>query len=426
MPDTLPDKACVLRDLEHVVAQTFGSYGYGEIRLPLAEQSALFQKSMGAGTDIIDKEMYHLHTDAARESSTPLSLRPEGTAGCLRAAIQNGLLREGARLWYQGEMFRHERPQKGRFRQFRQMGAEVIGFGGVETDAEILAMGSAIWRKLGIESRLHLEINCLGSLQTRMRYREDLVAFLRPRVSELDTESQKRLDSNPLRILDSKHQATQSVLNEAPSLADYWEVADAERFSELQKILESMNINYEVNHRLVRGLDYYGGVVFEWLLPDRDGAQDALAAGGRYDDLVTRLGGSAAPAAGFAIGMERLEGMVFSGDDDSSSSYGGSLEAYIVADPPALSVTLGAVEQLRRTVPDARICGPIIASEKAQLRRAKKSRANLVVSCELLTKGTIGWRVLQQSAGIPWESYDLDGVATLLHGAVKINANRRL
>ena len=432
MHDVLPQQATISRVVERTISDTFANYGYGEIRLPLAEQSALFHRSIGAGTDIIDKEMYHLRIDAERQSSTPLSLRPEGTAGCLRAVIQHGLLREGARLWYQGEMFRHERPQQGRFRQFRQMGAEVVGFGGVETDAELLSMGSAIWRKLGVESRVRLEINSLGSAQTRARYHEDLVAFLRPHVNQLDADSQKRLNTNPLRILDSKHKTTQSLLQEAPKLVDYWEAEDAKRFADLQKILQTMKIAYHVNHTLVRGLDYYGGLVFEWLLLAHDGAQDTLAAGGRYDGLVTQLGGQPAPAAGFAIGMERLEALVL--DDDGTTSYtfdiDEAVDAYIVvANAENMPQALSVVEELRRTTPEARICGPVIASEKAQLRRAKKSSAKLIFSCETDATGAATWRVSDTKT---WQNCTAQELTSLLRKQVKIrthttshNANKK-
>lgn len=424
MHDLLPDVAQLYRRIEDATIAVLDAYGYREIRLPLAEDSELFQRSIGAGTDIIDKEMYHLqHSSSENHSQTRLSLRPEGTAGCLRAAIQHGLIRGGARLWYQGAMFRHERPQKGRFRQFQQIGVETIGFGGVETDAELLSLGSALWRRLGVEECVHLEINSLGSSAARQRYREALVAFLTPRASELDADSQKRLAHNPLRILDSKNRDTQLLLKQAPRLEDYWSEEDSARFAGLQDILDAMKIEYRVNTRLVRGLDYYGGLVFEWLSKE-GGAQNALAAGGRYDDLVVHLGAPAAPAAGFAVGMERLGALVAGQTNEQDEALSNADDACVIASPESLSVVMGCVEELRQKVPAARLLGPVIASEKAQLRRARNRGVALVLSCELHEQ-RMSWRVYDmRKSSDAWQTLTTDALCAVLGEQVKIRHKR--
>lgn len=430
MRDILPGRCYALRHIEQQLINVFTSYGYGEVRLPLAENSELFHKSIGAGTDIIDKEMYHLRASSERESATPLSLRPEGTAGCVRAAIQHGLLREGARLWYQGEMFRHERPQKGRFRQFRQMGVELIGFGDIEADAELLSMGTSLWRQLATDSHLRLEINSLGCAEARAHYLKDLVAFLLPRATQLDPDSQKRLEHNPLRILDTKNSATQALLRDAPQLADYWHAADTAHFSGLQDALRAMHIDFHVNPRLVRGLDYYSGLVFEWLLVDEQGAQNTLAAGGRYDNLVRVLGGGESQAAGFAIGMERLEDLLIDDSQVQPSAHINAsanlaqntgintyiIDAYIIVTAREfLTTTLSAVEKLRRAVPEANICGPLPASEKSQLRRAQKHQPALIFSSNSDSK----WHVRDLCASNKWQDSSVEELIVLLREQVK-------
>lgn len=415
MHDLLPDEARIRRLIEGVALETFEHYGYHEIRLPLAEQSELYARSIGAGTDIVEKEVYSLHSRSQRASSARLSLRPEGTAGCLRAAIQHGLVRSGVKLWYRGEMFRHERPQKGRFRQFEQIGVEVIGMGGVEIDAELLSLGCALWRRLGVANNVRLHINSLGSANARARYERALVKFLTPRVSELDAESQRRLQQNPLRILDSKDQATRLALRDAPKLDEYWEDGDKEEFAMLRSALDTMEIDYRVDPALVRGLDYYGGLVFEWLSPD-DGAQNAVAAGGRYDALAAQLGGPNAPAAGFAVGVDRLSALLgarLSREPDSGMH--GAPDAYIVVPGKMeLSKVLAATETLRRHAPRVRFAGPIIAGDKAQMRRARHSGAPFVLSYEQRETGKAQWRLCERGNPGSWRDIEVAELAPLL------------
>ena len=301
MNDILPGEALQWRQVEDTAARLFASYGYGELRLPLVEQTELFRRSIGAVTDIVEKEMYSFddrHGDS-------LSLRPEGTAGCVRAAIQQNLLATPCRLWYAGPMFRYERPQKGRQRQFHQIGAEAFGYAEPAIDAELIALSARLWRALGIDGAVRLELNSIGSATARARYREALVAYLDAHRDALDADSQRRLESNPLRILDSKDPGTRAVLDGAPALPDYLDDEAAADFERLGALLDAAGIAFVHNPRLVRGLDYYNKTVFEWVT-DALGAQGTVCAGGRYDGLVEQLGGRSTPGVGFAMGLERL------------------------------------------------------------------------------------------------------------------------
>ncbi len=302
MRDVLPEESGLWRHVEGVVKDVISSYGYEEIRLPVVEFTDLFQRSVGEATDIVEKEMYSFR-DRGDES---LSLRPEGTAGCVRACEEHGLLyNQTQRLWYAGPMFRYERPQKGRYRQFEQIGVEAFGFLGPDVDAEHILMTAEMWRRLGVMDGLTLELNYLGSPETREQFRDALVAYLRTREDELDDRSRERLDRNPLRILDSKDKRTQGVLDQAPIMLDFLDEESAEHFEKLKHLLASQGVRFVVNPRIVRGLDYYTRTVFEWTTLQL-GAQGAVCGGGRYDSLVEQLGGRPTPAAGFAIGMDRL------------------------------------------------------------------------------------------------------------------------
>ncbi len=301
MNDALPREAQRWDFLEQTVRAWTASYGYQAIRTPILEHTGLFKRAIGEVTDIVEKEMYTFIDELNGES---LTLRPEGTASCVRAAIQHNLLYDGPkRLWYMGPMFRHERPQKGRYRQFHQVGVEAFGYADADCDAELILMGADLWRRLGVAPRL--EINTLGDAQGRLRHRERLIRYFEAHADVLDEDARRRLHSNPLRILDSKNPAMQALIEAAPKLADDLDEDSLRHFETLQALLHAAHIAYEINPRLVRGLDYYNRTVFEWVT-DSLGAQGTICAGGRYDGLVAQLGGRPAPAAGFALGVERV------------------------------------------------------------------------------------------------------------------------
>ena len=302
MNDYLPADTRVWQKIEATLKNILQGYGFSEIRTPIVEQTPLFRRAIGEVTDVVEKEMYTFN-DRNEES---LTLRPENTAGCVRAGIEHGLLyNQEQRLWYLGPMFRYERPQKGRYRQFHQLGAEVFGLAGPDIDAEVILMTARWWRALGISEHVTLELNSIGSLDARANYRDALVAFLEQHKDKLDEDCKRRMYSNPLRVLDSKNQDIQALLNDAPALFDYLDAESREHFEGLCKLLDNAGIQYRVNQRLVRGLDYYNRTVFEWVTTAL-GSQGTVCAGGRYDGLVEQLGGRATPAVGFALGMERM------------------------------------------------------------------------------------------------------------------------
>lgn len=302
MNDYLPADTRVWQKIEATLKNILQGYGFSEIRTPIVEQTPLFRRAIGEVTDVVEKEMYTFN-DRNEES---LTLRPENTAGCVRAGIEHGLLyNQEQRLWYLGPMFRYERPQKGRYRQFHQLGAEVFGLAGPDIDAEVILMTARWWRALGISEHVTLELNSIGSLDARANYRDALVAFLEQHKDKLDEDCKRRMYSNPMRVLDSKNQDIQALLNDAPALFDYLDAESREHFEGLCKLLDNAGIQYRVNQRLVRGLDYYNRTVFEWVTTAL-GSQGTVCAGGRYDGLVEQLGGRATPAVGFAMGMERM------------------------------------------------------------------------------------------------------------------------
>ena len=302
MRDVLPEEARRWRYVENRLLRVLLGYAYEEIQLPLLEATELFSRGVGEATDIVEKEMYNL----ADRDGESLTLRPEGTAGCVRALQQHGLLfNQTQRVFYTGPMFRYERPQRGRYRQFYQIGAEAFGFAGPDVDVELIVMGRDFWQALGVEEHVELEINTLGSGTARGKYREALVGYLTPLKNELDEASQRRLDNNPIRILDSKDPATQALLNDAPKLPDFVDAESRAHYNELIEWLNQLGISYRENPSLVRGLDYYTHTVFEWITTSL-GAQGTVCAGGRYDGLVERLGGRPTPAAGFALGLDRV------------------------------------------------------------------------------------------------------------------------
>jgi histidyl-tRNA synthetase len=301
MHDVLPDESYQWQVFEQIVRELMVMYGYREIRMPAVESTDLFSRSIGEVTDIVEKEMYTFED----RNGDMLTLRPEGTAGCVRAGIQHGILHNQVqRLWYMGPMFRHERPQKGRYRQFHQFGVETFGIADPDIDAELIVMSARLWKLLQLED-IRLELNTLGSNEARAKYRTVLLEYLNANRDQLDEDSLRRLDSNPLRILDSKNPEMKPLINDAPSLMDNLDTESAEHFEQLRLYLDNVGIEYTINPRLVRGLDYYCKTVFEWVT-DQLGAQGTVCAGGRYDGLVEQLGGKATPASGFALGIERL------------------------------------------------------------------------------------------------------------------------
>ncbi|MGH8427818.1 MAG: histidine--tRNA ligase [Gammaproteobacteria bacterium] len=371
--DILPAQIACWRMIEATAAEMLEGAGYGEIRLPLVERTALFARSIGASTDIVEKEMYSFE-DRGGDS---LSLRPEATAGCVRAGITHGLFNGSQqRLWYGGAMFRHERPQKGRYRQFHQIGAEAFGIEGPEIEAELLALAARLWRRLGIR-RIALAVNSLGSFADRKRYRKALVDFLTTHAARLDEDERRRLATNPLRILDSKNEETRALLAQAPQIGDYLGERERAHLDELLFRLNALGITYRLDPLLVRGLDYYTGVVFEWT-SDALGAQDAFCSGGRYDGLVAELGGRPTPAAGWALGMERLVLLV---EEAEQAPVRMPPDAYFIAlGTDAERRALALSEQLRDALPALRlIVNAGGGTLRAQLRRADKAGAQLAL-----------------------------------------------
>ena len=373
MNDILPADSALWQYLESTVARLLAGYGYQQIRLPIVEPTELFQRSIGEVTDIVEKEMY---TFADRNGDS-LTLRPEGTAGCVRAMLEHGLLGGGVshKVWYTGPMFRHERPQKGRYRQFHQVGVEAFNLKGPDIDAELIILSWRLWQQLGLNEAVTLELNSLGTSDDRARYREDLVAYLRARFDQLDEDSQRRLDSNPLRVLDSKNPDTQALLVDAPKLADYLNEEARAHFDGLRALLDAAGIPYVINPRLVRGLDYYGLTVFEWVT-DKLGAQGTVCAGGRYDGLVSQLGGKPAPAVGFAMGMERLL-LLIETLDKVPAELSRQVDVYLVTlGDGTQQAAIRLAEQLRDALPELRLvvhCGG--GSFKSQFKKADKSGA---------------------------------------------------
>ncbi len=367
MNDLLPETVWHWQRAEATARRLLAAYGYNEIRLPIVEKTELFARSIGEVTDIVEKEMYTFED----RNGEMLSLRPEGTAGCVRAGIENGLFHNQVqRLWYAGPMFRHERPQKGRYRQFHQIGVEAFGFSTPDIDAELILLTARLWRELAL-SDLTLQLNSLGTPETRATYRDTLVAYFERRRSELDEDSQRRLSSNPLRILDSKNPAMQAVIADAPSLLDHLDASSRDHFARVRAYLDDAGVAYVVNPRLVRGLDYYTHTVFEWVT-ERLGAQGTVCAGGRYDGLVEQLGGRPTPAIGFAIGLERLVELIA---QQAGDAHPAALDVYVVA------VGEGAERQALRVAEGWRDLGLTVlancggGSLKSQFKRADRSGA---------------------------------------------------
>ncbi|MGE0371518.1 MAG: histidine--tRNA ligase [Gammaproteobacteria bacterium] len=412
MHDVLPEAAPAWQALEHALRALAQGYGYEEIRVPLLEKTELFVRTIGEVTDIVEKEMYTF-TDLSGES---LSLRPEGTAGCVRACIENGLLHnQTRRLWYLGPMFRHERPQKGRYRQFHQWGVEAYGFAGPDIDAELILLSARLWRTLGIDG-VRLQINSLGTTAARAEYRQALVEYLSRHHERLDEDSRRRLHTNPLRILDSKNPELRDLLDAAPALGDHLDAESRDHFAGLRALLDAAGLTYEVNPRLVRGLDYYEKTVFEWVT-DRLGAQGTVCAGGRYDRLIEQLGGRPTQAAGFALGIERLLALL---EEGASPAAAQAPHAYLIAvGAVAECAAPGFAEALRDELGALRLCVNCGGGNfKAQFRRADKSgaRVALILGEDELKGGVVGVKFLRDER--PQEFVPRSELARRLRAAV--------
>ena len=407
MNDILPEQTPAWRYLENTLVNLLDGYGYKEIRLPIVEYTELFARGIGEGTDVVDKEMYTF-LDRNEES---LTLRPEGTAGCVRAVLEHGLAGGGQvqKLWYAGPMFRYEKPQKGRYRQFHQVGVEAFNLPGPDVDAELIVLTWRLWKKLGLSDAVTLQLNSLGSSEARAAYRDALVAYLQQRFDQLDEDSQRRLTTNPLRILDSKNEATQAALVGAPTLGDYLDEESRLHFEGVKARLDAAGIRYQINHKLVRGLDYYNRTVFEWVT-DKLGAQGTVCAGGRYDGLVAQLGGKATPGVGFAMGVERLV-LLLETLQLLPADLNRAADVYICAFGEAAELAaLALVERLRDELPGLRLLlNTGGGSFKSQFKKADKSGARyaLILGDDELAARVVGCKPLRDDSeqqSVAWDA----------------------
>ena len=407
MNDILPEQTPAWRYLESTLVSLLDGYGYKEIRLPIVEYTELFARGIGEGTDVVDKEMYTF-LDRNEES---LTLRPEGTAGCVRAVLEHGLSGGGQvqKLWYAGPMFRYEKPQKGRYRQFHQVGVEAFNLPGPDVDAELIVLTWRLWKKLGLSDAVTLQLNSLGSSEARAAYRDALVAYLQQRFDQLDEDSQRRLTTNPLRILDSKSEATQAALVGAPTLGDYLDEESRLHFDGVKARLDAAGIRYQINHKLVRGLDYYNRTVFEWVT-DKLGAQGTVCAGGRYDGLVAQLGGKATPGVGFAMGVERLV-LLLETLDLLPAKLNLAADVYVCAFGEAAELAaLTLTERLRDELPGLRLLlNSGGGSFKSQFKKADKSGARyaLILGDDELAGRVVGCKPLRDDSeqqSVAWDA----------------------
>jgi len=413
MNDILPEVSGTWRYLESIVREIVQSYGYSEIRLPLLEYTELFKRSIGEVTDIVEKEMYTF-LDRNGES---LTLRPEATASVVRAGMTNGLLHnQRQKLWTAGPMFRYEKPQKGRYRQFHQFDVEALGYDGPDVDAELIILSARLWQRLGI-SRIELQINSLGIPESRSRYREALVAYFTGVKSQLDEDSIRRLEQNPLRILDSKNPEMQAIVEAAPVMLDYLDEESARHFEGLKVLLDAAGVSYTINPRLVRGLDYYSRTVFEWVT-DALGAQGAVCSGGRYDGLVEKLGGRATPAIGWAMGIERFVALFEACGGEAPVRH---TDVYVVAvGEGTLAVAFALAEELRDAIAGIRVEINLGGgSFKSQMKRADKSKAGyaLILGEQEMSDRRIGVKPLRSNE--EQESVALDDIAATLADKLK-------
>ena len=393
MNDILPGEADAWLDFEAKVGAWLARYGYRNIRMPLVEHTQLFRRAIGEATDIVEKEMYSWRDELNGED---LTLRPEGTASCVRAAIEHSLLHDGPkRLWYSGPMFRHERPQKGRYRQFHQYGVEALGYPGPDVDAELIAMCAALWRDLGLTG-LRLELNNIGSPQERARYRTELVAFLEKNASRLDDDARRRMHTNPLRTLDSKNPVVQEVLASAPSLAGHLGDASRAHFDGVKRLLDAAGVEFSINPKLVRGLDYYNLTVFEWI-SDRLGTQGTVCGGGRYDGLFELIGGKPAPAAGFAMGNERLIALLLEGKQSSGRE---APHAYVVFQGEGTAEYAFALAEELRAARFRIVLHAGGGSFKSQMKKADSSGAlhALIIGEDEVRANEVAFKFLRKDA----------------------------
>ncbi len=405
MNDCLPTQSPLWQKLENTVKNVISAYGYNEVRMPIVEETNLFSRAVGEETDVVSKEMY---TFGDRNGDS-LTLRPEGTAGCVRSCIQNSLInRDEQRLWYMGPMFRHERPQKGRYRQFHQCGVEVFGLNGPDVDAELIMMTARLWRELGIDKHVRLELNSIGSQEDRADYRTALVAFLEQHIDVLDEDCKRRMHTNPLRVLDTKNPDIQAILGDAPRLSEYLGEESKAHFAGLCELLDAAGIEYTVNERLVRGLDYYNRTVFEWITESL-GAQGTVCGGGRYDGLVEQLGGKPTPAVGFAMGLERLVLML---ETLELTDVRRSVDVYVVtAGEGTMMAGMKLAEQLREAISGVRVMNHFGGGNfKKQFKRADKVGAvvALVLGENEVADNTV---VLKDLVGGEQETYSQAEVA---------------
>ncbi|MEI8236184.1 MAG: histidine--tRNA ligase [Methylococcaceae bacterium] len=394
MHDVLPEQTPLWQYAEKIIRDVLANYGYSEIRLPIVEKTELFKRSIGEVTDIVEKEMYTFDD----RNGDSLTLRPEGTAGCLRACLEHGLLHNQVhRLWYFGPMYRHERPQKGRYRQFFQFGVETYGMESADIDAELLLLTDRLWTRLGIRSKVRLQLNSLGTIAERLIYREALVTYFQRHLAVLDEDSLRRLTTNPLRILDTKNPAMQDVVTNAPELMDYLGEESRAHFYSILETLNTLDVAYEINTRLVRGLDYYSKTVFEWVT-DELGSQGTICAGGRYDGLIEQLGGKANHAVGFAMGMERLLLLL----ETIHVELDAAVNVYVIrVGDQAQKVGLHLAEQLRSDIPTLKLqldCAG--GSIKSQFKKADKSGATyaLILGEDEVSRGEIAIKSLRDPA----------------------------
>ncbi|HBA65000.1 MAG TPA: histidine--tRNA ligase [Methylococcaceae bacterium] len=394
MHDILPDQSPLWQYAERIISEVLGSYGYSEIRLPIVEKTELFKRSIGEVTDIVEKEMYTFDD----RNGDSLTLRPEGTAGCLRASLEHGLLHNQMhRLWYYGPMFRHERPQKGRYRQFYQLGVEAYGMSGPDIDAELILLSHRFWQRLGIADKVELQLNTLGTIEERLVYREKLVDYFSDHLELLDEDSRRRLHTNPLRILDSKNEGMRELIANAPELTDFLGSDSQAHFKSLTETLKTLGIEFVLNTRLVRGLDYYSKTVFEWVTAEL-GAQGTICAGGRYDGLIEQLGGKANHAVGFAMGMERILALM---ETLPNLPIKPVVDVYMIrVGEQAERVGMEWAEAIRDQLPGVRLqinCGG--GSFKSQFKKADKSGAEyaLIIGDDEAVRGEVGIKPLRQN-----------------------------
>ena len=392
MHDVLPEQTPLWQYAEHMIRDVLGTYGYSEIRLPIVEKTELFKRSIGEVTDIVEKEMYTFDD----RNGDSLTLRPEGTAGCLRACLEHGLLHNQVhRLWYYGPMYRHERPQKGRYRQFFQLGVETYGMSGPDIDAELILIMDRLWKKLGIRDKVRLQLNSLGTIAERLVYRETLVSYFQEHLDELDEDSLRRLETNPLRILDTKNPGMQQVVANAPELIAYLGDESLKHFNVLTATLNDLGISYEINSRLVRGLDYYSKTVFEWVT-DELGSQGTVCAGGRYDSLIEQLGGKPNFAVGFAMGIERLLALI---ETLGNVPVTRSVDVYMIrVGETAEREGLRLAETIRNEAPGLKLqvnCGG--GSFKSQFKKADKSGAEyaIILGDDEVSRGEVSLKSLR-------------------------------